>query len=156
MALGKVMIIANKTDAFVCQVIHTLRLREMEYTLCDNVYTATGWLSKIKHDPVLVIASVYHLISEGERFLTLLMRLEGVCCCVFDGSMSCRLSTVVQMATRHGVFWAYTPKDVQIMIDRWCRSRQDRTLYHSHPGLCKDCITTEEELNALLGGYADD
>ncbi len=158
MALWKAIIIAGKTDVFVGQVIHILNTRGMDYTLCEDIYTATGQLTKYKDVPLLVIGSIHRLVPQDNRFLSLLMRLDGLCCCcVLDDVIPWGMSTVIQMAIRHNMFLVYRPEDIQIVIDGLAsRFPQEKKTYCSDDGGLKECITTAEEIDALLRGYTDD
>ena len=157
MTLWKVIIIAKETDCFVGPVVHILNTKGLDYLLCEDIYAATMQLTKQRNVAFLVIGSVHRVICEDDSFLSLLMNLDGLCCCILDDPMSYRMSTIIKKAVTYGLLLVSNPEDIHILIDRVCnRFDHDNKTYHSWNHFHQNSVTTEEEINALLGGYNDD
>lgn len=153
----RVIVVGSSTDDFVRYTVSLLEECEVDFVLCDDVYSAVGELAKSITGNVLAIGRLGQLSREKGRFLQMAIDKGIWCCCFVDESL----------AQTRGYFGpGLTPREAAVFVisePAQIRHVISKLLAEGYTSfLCKkenkvqefirdEFLTTQAELDVLLG-----
>lgn len=89
--------VGARSDDFVGQAKGVLDDFEVEYSLCEDVYSAVALLAKMPA-VVVVLGRFEGLNREGTRFFEMLREQGHICCCYVDSEATFRRKGIFEAA----------------------------------------------------------
>jgi len=93
----RAVIVGDRGDDFVGYVGGVLDDFEVEYVLCEDVYSAMTRLAKMPA-AVVVLGRFERLNREGTRFFEMLREQGHICCCYVDSEATFRRKGIFEAA----------------------------------------------------------
>jgi len=152
----RILLIARCNDRFIEQLAAFLSEYEVDFTVCDNIYSAIARLWGEKAGKTLVIGRLEELCAEKGRFFEKIGQMGFSCCCLAD--TNARQNTGwIEAAAGEGAFVVENTEQIFEAVRRYLESQVGviqikRKEKSALALLTEEFVTTQAELDALLGG----
>jgi len=150
------IVLGSVADDFVRHAMDLLDEGGVEFTLCEDVYSAVAMLAKNDEAGNALIIGRVEQLSREEGYL--FKKLQGsnlVCCCFADGNLV-RKQRQILSAIQAGAFVINDPARMRELIAKFSRGdwacSASEIKDKSSSALDDEFIITKAEMDALLGG----
>jgi len=109
-------VVGARGDDFVGQAKAVLDDFEVEYSLCEDIYSAVALLAKMPAG-VVVLGRFEQLNREGARFFEMLREQGHICCCYADTVATFRRKGIFE-AARAGAMVLQKPSQVEQVVSK--------------------------------------
>jgi len=109
-------VVGGRGDDFVGYVGGVLDDFEVEYSLCEDVYSAVARLAKMP-EAVVVLGRFERLNREGPRFFEMAREQGHICCCYVDTEATFRRKGVFE-AARAGALVLQKSSQIEQVISK--------------------------------------
>jgi len=149
-----VLIVGNSTDTFVRHAVKLVCDRDIEYILCDDIYSAVVHLSKNGQAGVIVIGRFENLYKEGQWVFRRAREGKFSCCCLANSdSVTQRRRAAAVSGT--GIFLIDDIEEIEKVVTKILRESSTFTPEVTKMRMAdfskEKFAATMDEINALFG-----
>ena len=150
-----VIVVGNSRDQLIQYVINLVGGYEVEFSCCDDIYTAVIELAKKTGSNCLVIGRLSDLSKEKGRFLEKTSEKGFGCCCLADKKFTEQQFKISDVNRTH-TFIVNEPTEIERVVKTFlprsgAQSANQKKINGSSDFMKDEFRTTEAELDALLG-----
>ena len=145
------IVIGNSTDEFVRYAIDLLNNYSIEYSQCEDIYSAVGRLAKDSQNNVLVIGCCEQLSREQGQFFRKANENGWLCCCLANRNLTHRQAPTAEQTA---VLVIEEACEIKGILEKALTNNVKKGQKLSAEFIKDEFLTTRAELDALLGsGY---